>query len=153
MPKIVVVTVVRAPIDVVFDLSRSIEIHERGQVRKSERAIAGRTSGLIENGEFVTWEAVHFGVKQRLTSKVTKMERPIYFRDSMVSGAFKRFDHDHMFEKIEGGSAKMTDVFDYTSPLGILGRIADELFLERYMRKLLKERNLAIKEAAESVSK
>jgi len=150
MPKIEVITEVGAPIEAVFDLSRSIEIHEQGQVTKLEKAVAGRTSGLIENGESVTWEAVHFGIKQRLTSKVTKMERPTYFRDSMISGAFKRFDHDHIFEQKEDGLTRMIDVFDYTSPLGFLGRIADKLFLETYMKRLLQARNLEIKKAAES---
>ena len=150
MPKIEVITDVQAPIETLFDLSRSIEVHEQGQVTKRERAVAGRTSGLIEEGESVTWEAVHFGIKQRLTSKVTKMERPTYFRDSMVSGAFKRFDHDHIFEEKEDGSTRMIDVFDYSSPLGFLGVIADKLFLEKYMKNLLEERNLEIKKAAET---
>ena len=150
MPRIEVITEVDAPIETVFDLSRSIEVHEDGQVSKKERAISGRTLGLIENGESVTWEAVHFGIKQRLTSKVTKMERPTYFRDSMISGAFKRFDHDHIFETNEHGMTRMIDVFDYASPLGFLGRIADMLFLEAYMTKLLRERNSEIKNIAES---
>jgi len=44
----------------------------------------------------------------------------------------------------------MEDVFDYQSPMGILGKIADYLFLERYMRNLLVKRNLMIKQVAES---
>ena len=45
----------------------------------------------------------------------------------------------------------MKDVFDYTSPLGILGKIADGLFLKRYMRRLLEDRNQVLKQQAESV--
>ena len=44
----------------------------------------------------------------------------------------------------------MRDVFDYTSPLGFLGVIADSLFLRAYMRSLLEERNEIIKRIAES---
>lgn len=44
----------------------------------------------------------------------------------------------------------MIDYFDYTSPFGILGRIADTLFLEKYMRNLLAKRNQIIKEFAET---
>ena len=43
----------------------------------------------------------------------------------------------------------MRDVFDYTSPLGILGRLADLLFLERYLRTFLVERGKFIKTTAE----
>jgi hypothetical protein len=44
----------------------------------------------------------------------------------------------------------MIDVFEYRSPLGPLGRIADLLFLRRYMRSLLTMRNRHIKAAAEA---
>nr|MBA3694517.1 SRPBCC family protein [Acidobacteriota bacterium] len=91
----------------------------------------------------------HFGITQKLTSKITAFERPKHFRDSMVTGAFRRFDHDHFFEQ-SGEQTLMKDVFNYDSPLGILGKIADALFLEKYMREMLAERNCLIKKIAES---
>ena len=150
MPRIEIETMVHAPVAVVFDLSRSIEIHQLSQSRHSERAIGGRTSGLVEAGESVTWEAVHFWKRQRLTSRIVEMRAPHYFRDSMVSGAFARFDHDHTFEAIAADRTRIRDVFDFTSPCGILGRIADRLVLTRYMTRLLAERNREIKRLAES---
>lgn len=150
MPRIEIATLIRSPIAVVFDLARSIDAHQHSQAGHREKAIAGRTSGLIELGESVTWEAVHFGVHQRLTSKIVGMERPGYFRDSMVDGAFKRFDHDHYFSAVEDGVTLMKDVFDYSAPLGPLGRVADLLFLRRYMTRLLAERNETLKQLAES---
>ena len=144
-----VLTEVAAPPELVFDLSRSIDIHMESTAKTNERAVAGRTSGLIELGEEVTWEATHFGVRQRLTAKITQFDRPHHFRDVMVRGAFKRFDHDHIFQPQDTGTL-MRDVFDYTSPLGWLGKIADKLFLTRYMRGFLLERNNVIKHIAES---
>lgn len=44
----------------------------------------------------------------------------------------------------------MTDDFFFESPLGVLGVIANKLFLENYLRNLLTERNNMIKEFAES---
>ena len=78
-----------------------------------------------------------------------QFDRPHHFRDSLVSGAFKRFDHDHHFESV-AGQTLMKDTFDYTSPFGILGRIADFVFLKRYMSRLLRTRNGVIKSVAES---
>lgn len=150
MPLIEVITDINAPIDLVFDLSRSIDLHQQSQLAHRETAVGGRTSGLIEEGEEITWEATHFGLRQRLTSRIVEMRRPNYFRDSMVSGAFKRFDHDHFFEDIGGQGTRMRDVFDYTSPCGVLGRLVDMLVLERYMRRLLEDRNAVIKRAAEN---
>ena len=149
MPVLHLVTEIRAPIERVFNLSRSIDLHRVSMAGRHEEAIAGVTTGLIGLGESVTWRARHFGVVQRLTTRITAFDRPRHFRDEMVSGAFARFHHDHRFEPIPGGT-RMTDVFDYASPLGALGRIADALFLASYMRSLLAERNRVIKEVAES---
>jgi ligand-binding SRPBCC domain-containing protein len=128
MPIIKLETVINAPIERVFDLARSIDLHKNSMSKYEEKAVAGVTSGLINLNETVAWEATHFGVKQRLTSKITAFDRPRYFRDSMVAGAFRRFDHDHFFELI-GEQTRIKDVFDYDSPLGILGKIADEFFV------------------------
>jgi len=58
-------------------------------------------------------------------------------------------EHHHYFEAAAGGTL-MRDVFAYVSPLGVLGRIADSLLLERYLRSFLMERNRVIKVTAES---
>jgi len=149
VPLLVLSTRVRAPIEVVFDLARSIDLHVASTSQTEERAVAGRTQGLIALGETVTWEARHFGVRQRLTVEITAFDRPTHFRDSMVSGAFRRFDHDHEFRP-EGADTVMTDRFDYTAPLGPLGALADRLFLKAYMRRFLTVRNELIKRVAES---
>ncbi len=106
-------------------------------------------AGLMGLNDEVTWEAVHLGIRQRLTSRITIFERPYYFRDSMMRGAFKRFDHDHLFEHHDGLTT-MKDVFDYTSPLGLLGKLADWLVLEHYMERLLRARAEVIRAAAET---
>jgi ligand-binding SRPBCC domain-containing protein len=75
---------------------------------------------------------------------------PNYFVDEMVSGAFKRFRHLHEFTSQHGGTL-MVDIFDYTSPLGMLGKIADRLFLKKYMSRFLQKRNEFIKKLAEEM--
>jgi len=142
-------TEVKASPTLCFDLKRSVELHVTSTGDSGERAVAGVTSGLIGEGQEVTWSAKHFGIRQKLTSRITAFDRPRHFRDSLVRGAFARFDHDHYFEPYDGGT-KMIDVFDYSAPLGPLGRLAERLFLNRYMRRLLIERGLGIKAVAES---
>lgn len=149
MPVIRLTTEISAPIETVFDLSRSIDLHIESTSATNERAVAGRTSGLIELGESVTWEATHFFVRQQLTVRIVQFDRPRHFRDSMVSGAFSRFDHDHSFETV-GFRTSMTDEFDFTSPLGMVGQLADWIFVTRHIRHLLIKRNILIKTVAES---
>lgn len=149
MPIIKLETEIKAELAVVFDLSRSIDLHKISTSKTKEQAIAGITSGLIGLNEFVTWRAKHFGFYQNLTSKITEFERPNFFTDEMQKGAFKYFKHQHQFIKLNDITV-MLDVFDYQSPFGIFGKLADKLFLKKYMTNLLMERNSIIKEFAES---
>lgn len=141
---------IAAPIHVCFDLARNIQVHMETTSKTKERAIGGVTEGLIELGESVTWEAVHLGIKQKLTAKITEMEKPCGFTDEMVKGAFHSFKHTHEF--IESGTGTvMKDEFAYISPLGILGKLADRLFLEKYMQAFIVNRALALKDIAEKM--
>ena len=130
-------------------MARSVELHLLSTAATAERAVAGVTSGLIGLDDAVTWEARHFGVRQRLTSRITAFDRPRHFRDSQVRGAFRRFDHDHFFVP-EGVGTWMSEVFDYDAPFGLIGRVAERLLLTRYMRRFLLGRMRVVKEIAES---
>ena len=142
-------TEIKADRKIVFDLARSIDLHKISTSHTNEKAIAGVVSGLIGLDQTVTWKATHFGISQKLTSKISEYKSPDLFVDEMVSGAFKRLRHEHHFTDFNDKTI-MIDVFDYTSPMGFLGKLADVLFLKTYLTKLLKKRNAVIKEFAES---
>ena len=149
MQTIQIVTWIAAPPERCFDASRDLDLHQKSMAHTGERAVAGRTSGLIEMGEEVTWRARHFLITQHFTSRITAFERPRHFQDSMQRGAFRSFVHDHTFEARGGGTA-MTDVLAFAAPLGILGRMAEVLVLRRYLTRLLESRAKIIKEAVEA---
>ncbi|MFT7617146.1 MAG: ligand-binding SRPBCC domain-containing protein [Planctomycetota bacterium] len=149
MPVVVMETRIDAPAKRVFDLSLSIDLHMASVESTGEKAVGGTTQGLIKLNEHVTFRAKHFGFWMELTSKIVVFERPGHFRDSQVAGPFRRFDHDHFFVE-QGSGTEMSDRFDFDSPLGFLGRMADYLFLERHMRAMLVQRNEFIKQTAES---
>tara|TARA_R110002051_G_scaffold317487_1_gene398690 strand:+ start:484 stop:960 length:477 start_codon:yes stop_codon:yes gene_type:complete len=149
MPRIELRTYIKADKSIVFDLSRSIDLHKISTEHTNEEAIDGVTEGMIGLNETVTWRAKHFGIYQTLTSKVTEFTRPKLFTDEMVKGAFKSFKHVHRFNDFENGT-ELIDVFEYQSPFGFLGRLADKMFLKQYMTDLLIKRNKTIKEFAET---
>ena len=149
MPTIRIQTQIHSTSKICFDLSRSIDLHQISTASSKEKAIAGKITGLINLGETVTWEAIHFGIRQQLTSKITVFNRPHHFRDEQIKGAFKSFFHDHSFSTL-GNIVVMEDVFTFQSPFGIIGQIVNELFLTGYMTELLMERNNVIKNYAET---
>lgn len=138
------------PIETVFDAERDISLHAATQSHRGERAIAGVVSGLIECGQEVEWEAVHFGIRQRLRVRITHMDKPVYFRDEMVSGAFRTMWHEHRFESLGPGRSRKTDIMAISAPLGPLGRLAEILFLKAYMTAFLRKKNSDLKGMLES---
>lgn len=142
-------TRINASAQTCFDLARTVEAHTDSLAHTKEKAIAGRTSGLFELNDWVTWEANHFGIRQHLTVKITRMEPYTMFEDKMVKGAFKSFEHQHYFER-QGDYTIMKDVFSYEVPGWIFGKMVDSIVLKRYMTKLLQTRNEALKRQAES---
>lgn len=149
MSLIELTTEIKAPIEICFDLARSIDLHKLSTKETNEEAISGVTSGLIGLGETVTWRAKHFGITQKLSSKITEYKYPYYFRDEMIKGAFKKISHKHEFGT-KGNCTRMTDHFEYEVPFGVAGKIFDRLILSNYLKCLLEKRNIIIKEVAES---
>ncbi|MGO4374863.1 cell division protein, partial [Paenibacillus sp. MCAF20] len=142
-------TEIDAPLAFCFDLARDIEIHTQTVWKHTnERAIDGRINGLIGMGETVTFQAIHFMIRQRLTSKITEYHRPYLFTDEMLKGAFKSMKHKHEFEK-RNGKTVMRDTLIFEAPLGIVGRVVERLILKRYMKSFLEYRNRKLKLIAE----
>jgi ligand-binding SRPBCC domain-containing protein len=138
-------TIVNAPIERCFDLARSVELHIASATQTNERAIAGKTSGLLGPSDQVTWEARHFRLRFRLTSKITAYHRPRSFRDQMLSGPFRKLIHDHEFESLGDRRTLIRDRFEFASGFPPL----DRLVLAPYLRRFLSRRNETLRRAAE----
>ncbi|MDJ0365808.1 SRPBCC family protein [Hymenobacter sp. H14-R3] len=149
MATIEIVTRIDAPQERCFYLALSVDLHAVSARQTNEEIIAGVRSGILQLHDSVTFRARHFGVWQTLTSKVTALRAPAYFRDDMQQGAFKSMWHAHYFEP-EGATTLMRDVFVFASPLGWLGKLVDALVLKRYMRQFLQQRGAVVKQYAES---
>lgn len=149
MPTIHLTTFIAAPQQVVFDLSRHIGLHKISQQDHHEEAVNGVTSGLIKEGEFVTWKAKHLFKTRFLKIRITKMEPSSFFEDVMEQGDFRKFEHRHYFKQAQNGTI-VIDELSFESPYGIIGNIFNQLYLTNYLKQLLQQRNKTVKEYAES---
>jgi ligand-binding SRPBCC domain-containing protein len=148
--RVEVETFIAAPIERCFDLARSVDAHVHSAGQTGEKVLAGRLSGLLELGENVTWEARHLGIRQRLTSQITVFDRPTFFQDRMTQGAFRHFEHDHLFTTLPNGQTRMTDVLRFQAPFGFIGRLLERLLIGPHLKQFLTRRGVALKEMAES---
>jgi ligand-binding SRPBCC domain-containing protein len=148
MPFIQLTTFIEAPVDRIFDLSRSIDLHKSSMTKYEEKPIAGTISGLINQGEEVTWKAKHFYKERILKVRITAMQKPFSFIDEQVQGSFKLMKHEHFFKPCDNGTI-MIDQFYFDLYDGLLGKWLNRLYLTGYIKRLLEERNSVIKKVAE----
>ena len=149
MPLIHLETLIKAPQEVVFNLSRSVDLHKSSMKHHNEEIIDGLSAGLMKKGDTVTWQATHLFKARKLKVIMRELKTPDFFADEMLEGDFKQMRHEHLFEAGNGGTL-MIDKFYFKTPFGILGTHVDVLFLENYMKRLLLERNKQIKKIAET---
>ncbi len=149
MPTIHLTTFIAAPVQVVFDLSRHIGVHKQSMIKYKEEAVAGTTFGLIEKEETVTWRARHLFRSRMFRVKVSEMRKSEMFMDELVQGSLKMMKHEHYFKPCENGTI-VIDLFHFESPYGMIGQWFNNLYLTRYIKKLLEQRNKTIKEIAET---
>jgi ligand-binding SRPBCC domain-containing protein len=139
---------VKAPIEVCFDTARNVGVYSQTAFKAREKAVGAVKKELLEEGDCMTIESVHFGMKQRVTSRVIFMEKPHSFVEKMVKGPFKSFIHIHQFIQEETGTT-MIDHFQYKSRFYFIGVFIDKLFLAKYMEKIISNRAAKIKKIAE----
>ena len=149
MTTITLTTVIKAPVQLVFDHARNIDTHQASAGKSNEIAITGTTFGLINKGETVTWRGKHFGVYLQHQSVISQMEQPTYFVDEQLKGHFKSFKHQHFFEE-KNGQTIMKDVMQYETPFGIFGQLFDKLALKQHLTQFILERNAYLKLVSES---
>ncbi|MFL5810788.1 MAG: SRPBCC family protein [Flavisolibacter sp.] len=148
MPYIHLTTFIEAPRERVFDLSRSIDLHKFSMKHHEEQVINGVMNGLMNINDDVTWKAKHVFRERILKIRITEMQRPDFFCDEQVNGDFLSLKHEHYFKTIENGTI-MIDQFRYELKKNFITRLVNRIYLEKYMTRLLEERNAVIKSAAE----
>ena len=149
MTRIEIDTIISAPPELCSDLALDVEAHAQSAAFSGERvALPGRTTGRLEAGDLLTFEGRHFWVRQRFTVRITEVDRPREFTDEMVHGMFRRLRHVHEFHPRDGGTL-MRDVLEWETPLGVLGHLADLLFLRRHMTWFVSTKQANLKRIVE----
>ncbi|HEU4522327.1 MAG TPA: SRPBCC family protein [Thermoanaerobaculia bacterium] len=149
MGSITITTPIDAPPEVCFDLALDVAAHVESAAFSGERLVApGKLEGILERGDLICFEGRHFGLRQRFCARITEVDRPRMFVDEMVEGAFRWLRHVHEFQPA-GSATVMIDRLEWQSPLGVIGKLADALFVERHMAWFVRTKQARLKEIAE----
>ena len=137
---------INAPIDRVFLLSTSVELVAQ---TLQMQPVKGKTSGLIVDGDRLEWRGWKFGLPQRHETLITAYDRPTFFQDTMASGRFAFFQHDHHFSVLDG-HVLLSDIVRFRMPFGPLGRLVGKYILVPHVRDLVVRRFELLKRLAET---
>jgi ligand-binding SRPBCC domain-containing protein len=153
-PRLTLTTRVAAPVPAVLAASLDLDVElaavRRYGVRTRRAASGARTAGRIGLGETVTWQLGPAAAGVPLhTSRIVELVEDdghgaARFVDAMERGLFASFRHEHRLVAAADGSILMYDDVVWLSPLGVLGRAADAVFVRRALLALLHARNAQI---------
>lgn len=85
------------------------------------------------------------GIQIYWMTEITHVKDRKYFIDEQQFGPYKLWHHQHHFKEIPGG-VEMTDIVHYKNPLGLLGRVANNLFISRRLKSIFDYRFRKVEE-------
>ena len=72
------------------------------------------------------------GIRMKWVTEITHVDEKNYFVDEQRIGPYRMWHHEHHLEAIPGG-VLMRDKVSYQPPFGILGDIAQALFIKKQL--------------------
>lgn len=152
MPLVCTTTLIHAPAAVAFALALDVREHTAALAHTGERVLPpGRVAGRLEAGDLVRFRARHLGVGWSLDARVVLVDEDRRFLSEQIRGPFRSLQHEHLFAETGAGTL-MTDRISWVTPLGLVGRLADEVAVRRTLLRILAARNAHLKRRAEIVA-
>ena len=96
-------------------------------------------------GQIISYKvSVIRGVRLNWVTEITQVKENHFFIDEQRFGPYKMWHHEHFFEKIDESSCWLGDKVSYKLPFGILGSIAQFLFVKKQLKEIFEFRSKQI---------
>ena len=149
MVHIHITTFVEAPMQRVFDLARHFTVLKYA-LRDTPAAVSsGAANELFSSGDTVTFQSRNLGKTRTVTARITEMDGRTRFTEEQVKGDLRSYRHMHHFMPADNGTI-MIDMIECEPPRDLLGSLAGDGALQRYVKKIVGRRIAEIRQYAES---
>ncbi len=82
-------------------------------------------------GQIITYKVSPLlGIKLNWCTEITQVHKGVYFVDEQRFGPYAMWHHEHHIAETKDG-IMMTDIIHYKLPLGVLGDLANTLFVRK----------------------
>ena len=97
---------------------------------------SGYDGKRMYQGMIVTYKVSPlFNIPTDWVTEITHVKEPHFFVDNQKSGPFKYWHHQHHFKEIQGG-VEMCDIVNYAAPLGIVGRVVENVMVKQRVKEI-----------------
>jgi len=108
--------------------------------------ITSGTGKYIYEGMIITYTLYPFMMLPvRWETEIAQVTKPYFFEDIQKSGPYEYWHHRHTFSEIDGG-VEMTDVLQYSLPMGFFGELVNMLIVSRRLEEVFNYRKNRIEE-------
>ncbi len=83
------------------------------------------------------------GIPVSWRTGITSFDPPHRFTDVQLRGPYRRWEHTHTFEEVDGGT-RVSDTIEYQLPLGPLGDLAHRLVVRGELERIFRHRERTI---------
>jgi ligand-binding SRPBCC domain-containing protein len=104
--------------------------------------------GPFREGTVLRWRINSRGFVFNWAIQLDKIEAPVRVEVKQVLGVFNSWTLTQTLED-HGGNTLLKDLIEYDMPLGLIGRLTDDLVVRRELKKLLEKRHDKIRELIE----
>jgi len=103
------------------------------------------TNGIYA-GQLITYKVKPvLGIPMKWVTIISQVKEHEYFIDVQQSGPYSFWHHEHRFVANDGGT-ELIDIVHYKLPLGWLGRLANNLFVQRQLQDIFSYRRQRVEE-------
>lgn len=85
------------------------------------------------------------GIPMQWITEIKAVKEHQFFIDEQRKGPYTIWHHEHHFKEVEGG-VEMTDIVNYTLPLGFLGRLVHPLLVKPKLEQIFNYRFKKVEE-------
>lgn len=103
--------------------------------------ITSEVASKMYPGQIITYKVSPlFNIPVIWVTEITHVNEPYYFVDEQRFGPYKMWHHEHIFAEIPNVGVEMQDIVTYALPFGIIGNIANALFVRKRVKEIFEYR-------------
>lgn len=80
------------------------------------------------------------GIKSNWVTEITQVKEQEFFIDEQRFGPYSMWHHEHWFEVLPNGNTLMKDKISYKIPFGVLGHLAQRIFIKSQLKRIFEYR-------------